>query len=353
LLLALVLAVAAEETSTPQTDVFLEEKDRKKKEAGGGEGNDKPAVVVKPGATIFAHYGYLLGEDADGFNEFSLDRAYFMLAASMGQYFSARLTLDVGRMKPIEVDGAEYTYDTRYRAFLKHAWLEYKLPVPGMAVRGGVVDTGYGPFYDNFWQHRFIAESFAAENGFVSTADLGVSLLGEHSGGLVSYNLGFINGEGYKNPEVNAGKAVQLRMTIDPMARPDAYALPLTGFFSYNSQGPDADPILTYAGALGFKMQYFWFWGEYMGESIGEDTRSGFAITAIPRIPKTANLVVRYGRMDPDTSAENDAYDQLIVGVSREVWDKIALAATYESTMYQADSVDPESGVFIHMLAGF
>lgn len=354
MLLCLALSAFAEEPALEPGAPLAQKKDKDGDgEKKSGDSAEKPAVTVKPGAMIFAHYGYMLGEAANSYNEFAIDRAYFTLNATMGKYFGAKLTLDVDRMKPVETDTGEFTYDTKYRAFLKHAYLEYKLPVEGMAIRAGMVDTPYGPFYDAFWQHRFITDSPAAGRKLVSTADLGVSLMGEHNGGLIGYQVGILNGEGYSKPEVDAGKAVQVRVTIDPMARPEGYALPITGFFSYSGSPTDELPVITYAGAVGFKMQYFWFWGDYMGQSKGEANTSLLSITAIPRVPKVANLVIRYERFDPETDTENDGSDRLIAGVSREFFEKVMLAATYETDMPEADGTDPTSGLFLHMQAGF
>jgi len=311
--------------------------------------DDKPPPL-KMGGIILFHYGYALDEASDGYNEFALDRGYLTAQATLNQRLSTRLTLDFDHMKPVETDVGAFTYDTKYRVFMKHAYLEVKINNE-LVARAGAFDTPYGPFVDKFWGHRYIADSFAASNKLVSTSDLGVGIMGNHSGGLIDWHLGFYNGEGYSKLEVDGGKAAQARLTIDPLARPDAYALPITGFVSYSGNPTIEEPTLTYAGAVGFKMQHFWFWGEYTGASTGDLSSGGFAISAVPRLPKYGELILRYGRFDPDQDTDGDSSDQLIVGVGHDFFEKVSLALTYESVT--PEEGDAASAAFLRMQAGF
>lgn len=315
--------------------------------AFAGDEPKQESPPVKVSGIIFFHYGYFL--DAEGYNEFAVDRGYLSAQGTLPKGFSTRLTLDFDHMKPVETDTGSFVYDSKYRVFMKHAYLEWK--DGEVTVRAGAFDTPYAPFMDKFWGHRYISESFARTNKLVETADLGVGALGTHSGGLIDWHLGVYNGEGYGGLEVDGGKSAQARLTVDPMAAPDAYALPITGFVSYSAHPTTEEATLTYAGALGFKMKNLWFLGEYLGTSTGDLKSGGFAITAIPRMPKYGNVVLRYGRFDPDQDTEGDSEDQLIAGVSHDFLEKVSLALTYESAI--PEEGDPESAVFLRMQAGF
>lgn len=353
MLLALILNLHAKDS-----DSLRGNEDNKKNEQSsdsGGNKEEKKDPVVKVGGLVFSHWGYMLGEASDGYNEFALDRAYLIAQAKLEHDFGVRLTLDADHMKPVATDTGEFSYDTKYRVFIKHAYLEWAPAGTGVKVRGGVVDTPYAPYYDNFWGQRFISESFGAGNkiGGMSTADLGVAVSGEQGKGLINWQIDLVNGEGYSKLEVDSGKSIQGRLTIDPMARPDKYALPISLYFADSSNALAENSTITFGGALGFKMTNLWFWSEYLQSTTDEVSSGGFSITALPRMPRYGALVFRYGRFDPDQDNNGDYQDQMIVGVSHDFMEKVSLAATYESTSFEDDALDPVSGIFLHLQAGF
>jgi len=314
--------------------------------------DDKPKPEVEVGGMIFAHYGVNLTDGAENFNEFAIDRAYLTAKAKITPHLGARLTLDADRMKPVETDTGAFTYDTKYRIFLKHAYLEWKDFAPGMKVRAGMTDTPYQPLADQFWDHRYVEKGLADEQGLVSTSDLGISIGGTHAKGLVDWTAGVYNGEGYSKIEVDSGKSIEARLTIDPLARGEKFQLPLTGFVDYH-MNQDADPTITYVGAAGFKMPYVWVWGEYLGKSQGAVNGSGFSAALLPGVPKVARAIFRYDHWDPSTDTDKDATDKIVGGVSHNFTDKIALAATYERVTAEAAPDAPGHGIFLHLQAGF
>jgi hypothetical protein len=315
-------------------------------------GDEKPKPEVTVGGLVFAHYGLDLTEGAENYNEFALDRAYLTAKAKITPNFGARLTLDADHIKPVDTGAGEVTIDTKYRFFVKHAYLEVKDFAPGMEIRAGVIDTPYTGYYDKFLEHRFVAKSMSDGNGNMATADLGVSIGGTHAKGLIDWNAGIYNGEGYSKLEIDAGKSLIARVSVDPMAAQKKASLPITGYVDYHMV-QDGDPILVYAGAAGFKMPYVWFWGEYTGRSQGDLTGGGYSIALMPGMPKYFRVIARYDSYDPNTEAENDASSTLIGGVSHNFYDKISLAATYERTTAEAAPEEPEHGVFLRMQAGF
>ncbi|MFZ5479335.1 MAG: hypothetical protein ACOZNI_21395 [Myxococcota bacterium] len=299
---------------------------------------------VKPSATVFFHYGYDLS-DAAGFNEFAFDRGYFRIDAEGSERFGGRLTLDADRMKATDATGEPL--DTKYRVFVKHAYVEARELPLDVKLRAGVVDTPYAPFYDSFWGNRYIAKSMVDENKVLDTADLGVGLWGKHAGGVVDWNLSLLNGEGYAKLEADAGKAVQARVTVDPLAAGEVASLPITGFASYSG---GESPVVTYVGAAGFQMPYVAAWGEYVGREEGGATGAGWSATLNPRLPDVLGLVARYDRWDPDADAKGDDVTKLIGGVEKDFSDKIALALTYERTVTGGAGAH---GVYARMGAGF
>jgi hypothetical protein len=182
---------------------------------------EAPAVDLS--GLIYAHYGYALEEQADGANAFDLDRVYLTARSRLGKGFSTRVTTDVGRTGSAD--------DTKLRPFLKYAYLQSKLN-QSYSLRFGASGTAWCGQYDAFWGHRFIAASLADKNKLLSTSDLGVQALGKHMGGLLSWQAGVINGEGYGAPEVTSTKAAQARLTVDPLSSAPTLRLPISAFIS-------------------------------------------------------------------------------------------------------------------------
>lgn len=313
---------------------------------------DKPKPEVEAFGMIFAHYGMDLTEGNDNTNEFGIDRAYFGAKAKMTKELGAKITLDVDRMKPVETDAGAFTYDTKYRVFLKHAYLEWKDFAPGMKVRAGMIDTPYVPFTEQFWEHRYVAKTLNDDAGNMSSADLGVNIGGTHGKGLVDWVAGVYNGEGYSKVEVDSGKSIEARVTIDPLARGEKMNLPITAFIDYHMNA-DADPTITYVTAGGFKMPYIWVWSEYTGKVEGDVSGAGLSFAVMPGMPKYGRLILKYDQWDPDTNTDKDAVTKIIGGVSHNFYDKVALAATYERVTSDAAPDAPSHGVFLRLQAGF
>lgn len=298
---------------------------------------------VKVSGLIFAHYGYDLTETAASANSFDLDRAYLTASSQMSEHLGAKITLDAGRLD-------DTTADTKVRVFVKNAWLEAS---NGKAIKArfGVVDTGYVPFAESFIGGRYVAKMMADDQKLQSTADFGVNVQGEQAGGLVSWHAAVLNGEGYSKPEADAGKTGTARVSVNPLAKAEKLALPITGFVSYAIPAKNGDSVLTYAGALGVKVPHVYGWFEYVGKSTAGVSTGAISATVSPRFPKYANVILRVDRVDPDASATGDSFLKLIGGVSHDFLEKTSVALTYERT--QPESGDPSHGVFVHMQAGF
>ena len=316
--------------------------------------DDKPKPEVDLGATVFARYGYVLTDGSDGYNEFAIDRAYLFGKAKISKRLAARVTLDVGRFDAlVDSTGAEYTLDTKHRAYLKHAYLEWKDWAPGMSLRAGMIDTPLVPYEEKFLGTRYIGKVFTDDQKLLGSADLGINVTGEHGGGVVSWGAAGMNGEGYDKPEQNAGKSLQARLSVDPLAKKDKSRLPITAFVNFNDQGPDDDAILTYVGALGYKMPFVTVWGEYVGRSQGDVSGSGYSATLLPGMPKYGYLVARYDHFDPDGATDDDASDKITVGLGHDFTDKVALALTYERATAEAAPDAPAHAAVAHLQAGF
>lgn len=308
---------------------------------------------IKVSGTLFGYWGMVLGEDAANYNEFGLGRVYVRAEGDINEHFGARVTLDADRIKASTLpDGSSLTVDTKTRVFVKHAWLEWKDPAPGLKARFGMIETAIGPYSDELWGHRFITESFSSTALGLSTADFGVSVHGKHADGLVDWTANVVNGEGYSKVEVNSGKMAQARVTVNPLAKNEGLALPVSAFVAYHAN-PDGDPTLYALGLVDFEQDYVQFVGQYGLRSTGDVSGMGYSATLLPRVPKVVTGIFRYDHFDPDTATDDDATTTLIAGASHHFAKKVAAAATLEQTTAESAPDDPTRAVYLKMLAGF
>jgi hypothetical protein len=314
------------------------------------EADFEPSVDV--GGQIHAHYGYLLTDGANGYNEFALDRTYLDAKAKLTRRLGARLTLDSDRFAALETDTGEYSVDTKYRPFVKFAYLEWKDFAPGLKLRAGLIDTPYTQVYDAFWEHRYVSKGMADDQKLLDTADFGVSVMGTHADGLLDWHASLNNGEGYGKAEVDSGKSLQARVTVDALAKGGKQRLPITGFVNYDMH-KDADATLTWIGAAGYKMPFVWVWGEYVGVSTGAVTGSGFSASLLPGAPKYARAILRYDHFDPNGEIDGDGVDKLIGGVSHTFAHQVSGALTYERVTDEATPDTPAHGMYVRWQAGF
>ena len=321
-------------------------------------GKAKPEVEVS--GLLFAHYGYLLSEEADGYNEFDIDRVYLTAKGRLNPRLSVRVTTDVGRAEPQEMDtnsdgepDTEIPADEKIQVVLKYAYLEWRLS-DKIKMRFGSASTGFIGLYDRFWGQRYIAKALTDETKILDSADIGVHAMGRHRDGLISWHAGVLNGEGYGSMETNSAKAMQARLTVDPIVAGGNASLPISAFISQDVMAPDeVDSVRVLAGSVGFAMDFATLWGEYVMQSEGEVNGSGFSVTVMPKIPDVLNIVSRYERWDPDDEVEQDAADTIKVGLARDFFTKVSGALLYERTSFEAEPDTPEHGVFVRMQAGF
>lgn len=310
---------------------------------------------VKLGALMFARWSTPLG-DAEGINAFDIDRVYLTLRAGITPVLGTRVTLDVGRLSSQRLtipdgEGGEQQekIDTKLRAFLKYAYLEWKTPLAGTKLRVGAAGTPWVGYYDKLWGHRYVSKSFTDRFEIQDSADLGLQALGKHADGLVSWQAGVVNGTGYGSPEGDDAKAAHGRLSIDPLAG-GAVSLPVSGFASYEL-GADGDPEIVVAGAIAAEHDYAVVWTEVVGRQTGDVAGLGLSATLMPRLPGVASLLLRVDRWDPDGDTADDGTTRYVAGVSRAFADKVGAALTYERTDRQ--SAPAEDAAFVRLQAGF
>jgi len=294
---------------------------------------------------VYAHYGYWLDEEADGYNEFDIDRVYLTAKSKLGNGYSARITTDMGRT------GSED--DTRIRTFLKYAYLETKL-TDEFKLRFGAAGTAWCGQYDKFWGHRYVSKSLADVNQVLSTSDIGVQAYGRHLDGLLSWQAGLVNGNGYSSPEISTTKSAQARLTLDPMSGNDDIKLPIGAFIAQDilvAEDEEGEQVI--AAGIGIDTRLVLVWGEYLMDNQGEASASGYSATLVGKLGDMANVLVRYDNFDPDADTDDDATTTIIAGLTRDFHERISAGLTYERATLEADPDTVSHAIFARMQAGF
>ncbi len=300
------------------------------------------APKVTPGGVVAAHYGYILTDGEEGYNEFALDRAYLQLDGKVNDTFSARIIVDASRAA-----------DATHRVFVKNAYIEAKEALGPVTVQAGVIGTPYLGQYDDFWGNRYIAGGLAEEVGVLAGADLGASLSAKHAEGKLDWNVAVLNGEGFNNLEIDAGKTAQGRVTFNPMAGNEGMTLPINGFVSYAGDATDDTPAITYAASVGFQIPVLRVWGEFLGRAEDGVSGMGYSATVVGRIPDVVDVILRYDHWDPTGDVEGDDVNKLIAGIDKDFNSHVGRALTYERGWSGGAPDAPTHGVFVHTALGF
>jgi len=351
------------------------------------------AAEVKPEGRIFAHYMYNLSGYPDwderygnnDYNEFAMSRAYLGFKAAFNDQWSARITADITRIDEVEgvdADGNVITADGLYNYYLKYAYGNFA-PYEFFAIRFGQCQTAWIDMYSGVWGYRYVAKTPSDLWKLDTSSDLGVAIHGDFPGGYGNYYAMLRNGEGYKHPEVNKGKAFQVRLALTPLQMNDyTRGLMIAGAYMMdndNPSDPDIDTTLVdlmiaynamFGGGWGINLGGAYFMRTVATDVDGADDINSTVINGFGTLymPYHLALFGRYDMFDPDTENDEDTHGYqdeqslLIVGISFDPIKNIKLALDYQTTMYTAEVMDDEgeevtkpsdSFLFIHTMLKF
>ena len=294
-------------------------------------------------------------------NKFDIGRAYLTFKGPLGDRASYRVTTD------IKQGGGTDSYKGWF-VRLKYAFLQYDYMKPSASgasafARLGVLHTVLIDHEENFWP-RFLAPTAIEKNGFLSSADIGISTGITLPNKIGEIYADVVNGTGYDNPENNKYKDVQARVTITPLAKSTSIlkTLAISPWFSWGGNAsvfatdPDA-PItdrLTknrYGVFVGNRDRRLTFGGEYAERKDGADSNTGditldqivdtsgqlydaFVIVrplefSQPDTKQSFGVLARYDHWKPNKDV--DGYAQfLVAGVFWEPTRKVTLALDYQ-----------------------
>ncbi|WP_224371311.1 hypothetical protein [Hyalangium versicolor] len=318
---------------------------------------------VKFGAKAYLRYSYELGEEAKNSDQFNIDRLYLQAEFFATDKVRFQITFDAG-------DTRNGTGNQVFFAETKNAYIEVKDVLgPGLYLRAGVIPLAWIPYEEDLWGYRVQGALPVDRWGYITSADLGLSVGGALPSKYGSFQVNVNNGEGYKAIEVNKRKEVQARLSLNPLASMGgpAAGLFVTGYGSfgeYDDAGLASRVKSRVIGEAGLQSTPLTLAVAYMSArdsnakvkgrfSVGpEDIVTGHGlyafgvlnVGALAHAVDGVDLFARYDHLDPDREMDHTNVDLLIAGAGYR-WNKnIKSLVDYETVTYGADFGGVDAG---------
>ena len=296
--------------------------------------------------------GVVQANNGTGLN---VKRVYLSVDHKFSDIWSANITADVSNVIG-ETANANYATPTASTSsgsissiglvgkgfFVKKAYLQAKLD-PALIVRVGSTETAWVPYVEGIYGHRYVENELLDEYKLGTSADWGVTASGELAGGLISYQVGVVNGGGFRNVAVTKSVDLDGRLSVQYKGFFGA----IGGYSGKLAKDPQGTVIAHSAdridGALGYKSDKFTVGGEYVyakdfasvvaSASNFEDKNEGWSVFANYNIMPKWQVFGRYdwirqtNNLTTNTSVKNEYYN---FGVQWEVAKLVDLSLVYK-----------------------
>jgi hypothetical protein len=283
--------------------------------------DDTPAIKI--GSTIFTDYTYTQmpqAKDADGNtinpNAFNVSRAYINVTGSLSHIVAFRVTPDIFR-ETNAASAGNGSLDFR----IKYAFAQFNLDdwMPkGSWVRLGIQQTPYVDYLESIYRYRFQGTVFVEREGYLTSADAGVSFHTAFPRNYGDIHVGLYNGDGYSKAEANDQKAVQIRGTLRPLPMHSVLrGLRVTGFYDADHYVANAQRTRAIFNAV-FEHRFVNAGFDYLATSDQQsaapvpkpDVRGrGWSIFVTPKFGRGFEALVRYDDMRPDVDNSQQGGD--------------------------------------------
>lgn len=248
--------------------------------------------------TGITYFDYTRENEASAFN---FQRQYFNYAIEMSDNTKFKVVFDVGRTSNGTVESCsdgeceERLEDTRLVVFLKKAQLDYKSSWGKTSL--GMIGTNTYGVQEKTWGYRFIDKSAMDKNKFVKTADLGIGLSKNIIGSL-NVGIQYLNGEGYKTPELNYIQKLSLNANYGEMnlSKNSGFNLGIV----YSTDLTENSPISLFSIYTGLSIKKIRFGTEF-------DILDDKELTSIYlnyNLNRLVNLFSRYDVLDEDNKKD-------------------------------------------------
>ncbi len=343
--------------------------------AGYTPPDDTPSIKV--GAVIFADYTFQQKpetKDGDGNtihpNSFNVARTYINVTGQISHILTFRITPDVTRESGT---GSSLNGSMTFR--LKYGYAQINLDdwMPkGTWIRFGIQQTPFIDSIEAIYRYRFQGTVFTEREGYMSSADAGVSFRTTFPNNYGDVHVGIYNGEGYSKAEANDQKAVQVRVGFRPLPRhPILRGWRVQGFYTADQAVKDAERKRAVFNTT-FEHKYANLGFDYIDakdqpSAIAPKDVSvhgqGWSVWATPKLPHPDNgssweALVRYDHMKPNKSVDGIS-NRTIAGVAYWFPKRGSVSS---ALLFDVENVDysdflptraDQRKVFVHALVSF
>lgn len=222
----------------------------------------------------------------------------------------------------------------------KYAYVDFKklsiLSSIDAKIRVGMQKNYFGTV--ELWEYPLIEKEISDLRKVISSADLGVALLGELPDGFGSYELAMHNGSGYKNLDSNVEKQYTGSLMLIPLT-----GLTLRASYMINNSAAHGTAAKTKRATAAFA-QYkadilipFELLGEYVvvtdpaASGAGKSGCSvGYMLFAMFDILEWMQFGIRYDNWNADTYKKNDETNLYIAGINLKINENNLLQLNYQ-----------------------
>jgi len=300
----------------------------------------------KPLFKVFWNYHADLTSNATQKSAFELKRSYFGYKYNFSKDITTKITFDVGS----NAGGSAYT------TFLKAAQLDWKV-ANGVKLSMGLIGLKQFNDQEHFWGYRYLFKSFQDQNGFGSSADLGINAEFTLSKNLKA-NFIVFNGEGYKKiQDVNGNQKVGGSLVYKPVKELT------TKVYVDNQPTTGGKSITSLALFAGYKTKSWRFGVEYNKLNNGKKYSSpadnhnldGVSIYSTYVINKKVEIFGRYDSLSSntligDTTPWNISKNgnQIIAGVQLAPVKGLKFSLNYQGFTSDNSALNTKSLVFLN-----
>ncbi|MBR3941116.1 MAG: hypothetical protein IKJ71_03020 [Bacteroidaceae bacterium] len=269
------------------------------------------------------HSGFGARNDDRGFD---LDRSYLGYEYTLGRGLSLKGVMDVGQSSDVN--------DYQRIAYIKNALISWEHN--RLTLNAGLIATTQASYQENFWGYRYIYRTFQDEYGFGSSADLGLSAAYRFADWIEADAI-IVNGEGYKQLQVNDGLLYGIGTTIKPLK-----GVSLRLYASLNEGTDGAKDIINYAMFAGYRHRYFSFGLEYNimrnDRRVEGQNLYGFSMYASGTLNRWLDVYARTdGLMSSDDWNEQNDEISVLAGVQFKLGKYIKIAPNFRMAIPKAD----------------
>jgi len=328
---------------------------------------------TKIGGAMFVNYS-TINQQANGVKQsvngtgLNIKRVYITVDHKFNDVWSANITTDISNVVG-EISNSNYTAPVANTTtgaigsaglvgkglFIKKAYVQARLD-RALVVRFGAAETAWVPYVEGIYGHRYVENQFLDEYKLGTSADWGVTASGELADGLISYQVGLVNGGGYRNVQVSNSVDIDGRLSVQYKGLFGAVG-GYSGKLGKNTQGAITPHRANRIdAALGYKNDRITIGGEYayakdfgsVTNATFEDKNEGWSVFANYNITPKWQVFGRYdwirqtSNTTTNTSVKNDYYN---IGLQWEVAKTIDLALVYKRA--QATNFGTATGTLI------